>query len=64
MLLEYEEVVFSELPIFKTKEDHHYTLEDILNTDQSVDDFKRSGFVEIEKYNRTFYIPVFTRKEV
>lgn len=62
MLYELEEVMFSDLPIIEEKHEHHYTLEDILNTDQLLDDFKRTSFLKTVKYERDFYLPIYERK--
>lgn len=62
MLYENHEVLGTELPILKEKEVEHYTLEDILNTGQQPDNFERCGFVEVRKYNRTLYQPIYKHK--
>lgn len=62
MLYETHEVIGSSFPIFKNREKHHFTLEDILNSNQSLDDFERCGFVQLFKYSRTLYVPVYARR--
>ncbi len=61
-LYESHEVLGTDLPIFREKADNYYSLEDILNSFQSPEDFQRCGYVQVFKYNRTFLKPIFKIK--
>ncbi len=58
-LYESHEVLGTDLPIFREKTNNHYTLEDILNTFQTPEDFHCCGFVQIKKYNRKLYKSIY-----
>lgn len=64
MYYEEHEVLGTELPIYKEMPEYGFTIEDIANTNQTLDDFEKFGFVEVFKYERTLYVPIYKVKGV
>lgn len=62
MYYENHEVMGTDLPIYKEMPENCFTLEDIVNTNQNIDDFEKVGFVEIFKYERNLYVPIYNVK--
>jgi|GEM_PF-3450753 len=62
MYYESHEVLGTDLPIYRKQPLFLHTLEDILNTGQRPDDFIRSGFVQVWKYNKQVFIPLYQPK--
>ena len=62
MYLEAHEIMGTDKPIFKEKENNHFTMGELLHLDLKPSDYEEAGFVRVIRDEKTLFKTVYTKK--
>ncbi|WP_456275074.1 hypothetical protein [Bacillus sp. AK031] len=55
------EVLGTDLPIFRKKQEGYFSLEEIIHLNENPSDYKISGYVALERFKEIFYEPLYSK---
>ncbi|HZH59643.1 MAG TPA: hypothetical protein VEY70_08720 [Metabacillus sp.] len=62
MLYQNHEILGTDKPIFKEKEEDHYTYEEVLHLNGNLNDFIHVGYVKVQTRGHVFFEPVYRKR--
>ncbi len=63
MYLEAHEVLKTNLPIFREKEDGHYSLVELHFLNKKIEDYEKSGYVLVKNGKKLLFKTVYKKKD-
>jgi hypothetical protein len=63
LLYKPHEILGTFLPIYRKKEENHFTYEEIVHLELGMDNFKVAGYTPVRYGNQFFFTPIYALKE-